>query len=106
MSPHSLRLTEAWLRVLSGAGFSPTEALVVVQQLSALLLVPRPKHEPGSSPDAPGSHTPNPQLDEYPYLSEALPQAGAWIDAERDRDFGVELLIAGVQSLLERKHVS
>ena len=108
MSPHSLRLTEAWLRVLVGAGFSPTEALVVVQQLSALLLVPRPKHGTGSPTNAPaskpGSQMSSPQLDEYPYLSATLPQAGAWIDVARDRDFGVELLIAGVQALLERKH--
>jgi hypothetical protein len=37
-------------------------------------------------------------------LRSTLLQAGAWIDAARDRDFGVELLLAGVRSLLERKH--
>jgi TetR/AcrR family tetracycline transcriptional repressor len=107
MSPHSLRLTEAWLRVLAGAGFSPSEALVVIQQLSALLLAPRPRHGAGSPSDAPATRRRQPpivQLDEHPYLRATLPQAGAWIDVARDRDFGVELLLAGVQTLLERKH--
>jgi TetR/AcrR family transcriptional regulator, tetracycline repressor protein len=108
MSPHSLRLTEAWLGVLVGAGFSPSEAMVVVQQLSAILLAPRPKHGAGSPSDAPPNKARRQptiaQLAEYPYLRSTLLQAGAWIDAARDRDFGVELLLAGVRSLLERKH--
>jgi TetR/AcrR family tetracycline transcriptional repressor len=111
-SPHSLRLTEAWLGTLIGAGFSPAEALVVVQQLSALLLAPRPKH--GHAPSSVGAHdvpasrrNPPPALasldDDHPYLRATLPHAGAWIDEERDRHFGVELLLAGVQALLARK---
>ena len=112
LSPTSLRLTEALLGILVGAGFSPPEALVIVQQLSSLLLPPRasrggPPHR--SADDETTGMTPERQgpvwlpLDAYPYLRATLPQAAAWVDEARDREFGVELLLAGVETLLARK---
>jgi len=114
-SPNSLRLTEALLEILIGAGFSPAEALVVVQQLSSLLLASRPvggeaqHHSEQTESSVPTCHADREEGDRarppdmYPYLRATLPQAGRWVDAGRDRAFGVELLLAGVETLLARK---
>ena len=127
LAPNSLRLTEGLLGLLVGAGFSPAEALVIVQQLSALMLAEpvvivqrlspllrAPRARRGKAPrrveddeaSAPAREPPSavaPSLDAYPYLSATLPHAQAWVDEVRDRDFGVEILLAGIETLLERR---
>jgi AcrR family transcriptional regulator len=111
LSPNSLRLTEALLGILVSAGFTPLEALDIVHQLSSLMLGPPAmgggeQQSERSESAAPLRHEGRAAAipsDAFPYLSATLAQAGGWVDAVRDRAFGVELLLAGVEMLLARK---
>jgi AcrR family transcriptional regulator len=112
LSANSLRLTEALLGILVRAGFTPFEALDIVHQLSSLMLGPPAMGGAAQQQsERTGSATPA-RLEElaaaipagaFPYMSATLAQAGGWVDAVRDRTFGVELLLAGVEMLLARK---
>ena len=99
-----LRLAEAALDILRRAGFDAADGVRIVQQLGALLTSHAPIGCPCAQDDRAQAqeawaHLP---ADTFPRLRESAAHAGAWNDAERDRVFGVELLVLGVQKLLEQ----
>ena len=74
-APNAQRLTASVLDILGRAGFAPGEAMAIVQQMTTVVVGPRILY--GGS--------------------------GSWRGAAVGREFGVELLLAGLESMLARK---
>jgi AcrR family transcriptional regulator len=85
-SPGSLALTGRLVRLLTGAGFSESEGLVIIQRLSDAAL-----GDVWSIPENPPPGLPAP---------EAGPQQAS---AEDRRMFGIELVLAGTRALADER---
>jgi hypothetical protein len=104
LSRNARRATEATLDLLRRAGFQPADAVRVVQQLSTLLTSRAgiAVADPAAEDAARVAWAALPPA-QYPRMREAAAHLSAWDDPARDREFGVELLLLGVQGLLRRQ---
>lgn len=115
-SEGGLRATEVLLDILRRAGFSPSEATQIARHaLSTLtnLVSEEPgvviREESGEAIDVRRSarhflETLSP--DEYPRLIEAAPPLSEGIDPETYFAFGLDLLLAGIETMAERTLVA
>jgi hypothetical protein len=105
LSPHVLRLTEGALDLLHRAGFRPGDAIVVLQQLGALVTsraalgASRPDGAVAPAGSAGGAWAAIPR-DRYPRMHEAAVHMGRW---NRVEAMGIDLLVHGVEGLLRQR---
>jgi TetR/AcrR family transcriptional regulator, tetracycline repressor protein len=93
-SREGFRLTEAALEILEAAGLTPAASARVVQQLALLMSSPSSDRGGASrgAPDLPS--------EEFPRTRASAEYFGRW--DELDDDLVVELLVSGVQALVQR----
>jgi TetR/AcrR family tetracycline transcriptional repressor len=111
MLPNVLRLTETTLELLHRAGFSSTEALALLQQLTTLLVAPAALYGTGNTHTGDAGEVPTSSEsadvaispEAYPRYAAALAESGAWYDPARDREFSSELFLAGIEALARRR---
>lgn len=111
-SESSLRTTEAMLAVLRRAGFSPAEATQIARHALSTVADLVVRVRAGAAPEAPGDTADERRRARafleslpparYPRLVEAAAPLSACEDPDSYYDFGLDLLMAGVEAMAAR----